>query len=82
MSEEELRQVFEECGSIVSCKLIIDRETGRSKGFGFVEFSSQDEGQAAIDQINNTEVQGKTLVVNEARPQEKKSFNRPPRGRY
>ena len=66
MSEEELRETFEEFGSIVSCKLIKDQETGRSRGFGFIEYSSEDEGQAAIDKLNDAEVQGKKLVVNKA----------------
>ena len=77
MSEDELREVFEECGNITSCKLIIDRDTGRSKGFGFVEFESKEEAESAVEKFNNADVNGKTLVVNEARPQEKKTFKRP-----
>ena len=79
MSEEDLREVFEEFGAISSCKLILDRETGRSRGFGFVEYNSDDEAQAAIDGLNNKDVQGKVLVVNEARPQERRTSSRPPR---
>lgn len=84
MTEEELRETFEECGQVTSCKLIIDRETNRSKGFGFVEYATKEEAQNAIDSLNKTEVQGKALVVNEARPQEKRSQggNRPPRRRF
>lgn len=80
MSEEDLREVFEEFGTISSCKLILDRETGRSRGFGFVEYGTGDEAQAAIDGLNNKDVQGKVLVVNEARPQERRApSSRPPR---
>jgi len=84
MSEDELRQTFEEHGQVTSCKLIMDRETGRSKGFGFVEYSSNEEAQSAMDTLNQTEVQGKVLVVNEARPQDKKprTGSRPPRRRF
>jgi len=86
MSEDQIRELFEEFGSIVNCKLIMNRDTGRSKGFGFVEFETKEEAEAAIAAMNNKEVQGKALVVNEARPQEKKDFRnkerrgpRPPR---
>lgn len=85
MTEEELRAVFEECGSIVSCKLIVDFETGRSRGFGFIEYSSREEAQKAIDEIHDQEVKGKKLVVNEARSKEKKGFQgnrRPPRRQF
>ena len=82
MSEEELRDAFEEFGSIVSCKLIKDAETGRSRGFGFIEYSSEDEAEAAVEKMNNEEVQGKKLVVNKARPQERRGERRPPRRQY
>jgi RNA recognition motif-containing protein len=82
MSEEDLRETFEEFGSMISCKLIKDAETGRSRGFGFIEYSSKEEAEAAIENLNETEVQGKRLVVNEARPQEKRGSQRPPRRQY
>lgn len=75
MSEAQLRELFERFGELVSCKLIIDPETKRSKGFGFVEFVSKDDAEEAMEQLNNSDVQGKKLVVNEARPQEKKNPN-------
>jgi len=63
----------------VSAKVIIDRSTDRSKGFGFVEMSSDEEAQKAIQELNNTEVEGRKIVVNEARPMEdrpRNDFNR------
>ena len=81
-SEDELKTIFSEYAT-TSVKLIIDRETGRSKGFGFVDIESNDEGQRAIDELDKKNVEGKTLVVNEARPQQKRdnnrSFNKPRR---
>ena len=71
MTEEELAELFKECGTVVSTKLINDRETGRPRGFGFVEMSSDAEVQAAIKQLNGKEVGGRTIIVNEARPQER-----------
>ncbi len=68
-NEQDLKNVFSEYSSVVSCKLIIDRDTGRSKGFGFVEFSSKDEANQAIEALNGTDAGGRALVVNEARPQ-------------
>ena len=70
VTDEELAEIFAEIGTVVSAKVIVDRETGRSKGFGFVEMSSDDEARAAIDKLNGKDVNGRALVVNEARPQE------------
>ncbi len=70
LSEDELRDVFEGYGNVISCKLIMDRETGRSRGFAFLEMSSQAEGSAAVDALNGYEILGKNLRVNEARPRE------------
>lgn len=70
MSEEQLKQLFEQHGSVQSAQIIIDRETGRSKGFGFVEMSSDSEATTAINALNGTEVMGRKLTVNEARPRE------------
>ena len=61
--------MFQQYGEVVSAQIIMDRDTGRSKGFGFVEMASVDQAQAAIDALNGTEVAGRTLTVNEARPQ-------------
>ena len=69
-TEPELRQVFESFGAVTAVNIITDRETGRPRGFGFVEMSSADEGQQAIDGINGTSVGGRSLTVNEARPRQ------------
>lgn len=73
--EQDLKQLFAEWASVISCKIIMDRETGRSKGFGFVEFSSKEDAIAAIAKLNGKEAGGRPLVVNEARPQEKRDNN-------
>jgi len=67
-SEDELHQLFSAHGQIVSAKLITDMETGRSRGFGFVEMSTEDEAKAAIDKMNKAKVGDRELTVNEARP--------------
>jgi cold-inducible RNA-binding protein len=72
LSEEELRGLFEEFGALKSCKIVIDRELNRSKGFGFVEFESKESGEAAIKEMDGKEVMGREIVVNEARPQERR----------
>lgn len=64
----ELQQMFEAHGTVESAQVIADRDTGRSKGFGFVEMSSDQEAQAAIAALNGKEVEGRALTVNEARP--------------
>jgi RNA recognition motif-containing protein len=74
MSEDELRELFTEFGAVASAKVITDRETGRSRGFGFVEYESDEEAKAAIDGLNGKDVDGRALVVSEARPQERRSF--------
>ena len=70
MSQDDLRAMFEEHGTVDSAQIIMDRETGRSKGFGFVEMASEDEAQAAIGALNGKQSGGRTLTVNEARPRE------------
>lgn len=75
-TDEELEQLFAELGTVVSAKVIFDRETGRSKGFGFVEMSNDDEAKAAIDKLNGTDLGGRSIVVNEARPQEPRGERR------
>lgn len=68
-TEESLNAFFSEAGQVESVRIITDRETGRSKGFGFVEFANDEDGQKAIDQFNGAELDGRPLRVNEARPQ-------------
>jgi RNA recognition motif-containing protein len=69
-SSEDLRELFSQAGTVESANVVEDRDTGRSRGFGFVEMSSNEEGQAAISQFNGKEVNGRALTVNEARPRE------------
>jgi RNA recognition motif-containing protein len=67
-TDAALRQMFEAHGSVTSAQVIMDRDTGRSKGFGFVEMGSDQEAQAAIAALNGKQVDGRALTVNEARP--------------
>ena len=69
-SSEDLQQLFAQAGTVESASVVEDRDTGRSRGFGFVEMSSKEEGEAAIAQFNGKEVNGRSLTVNEARPRE------------
>jgi RNA recognition motif-containing protein len=71
-TDDELAEVFSQFGTVASAKVITDRETGRSKGFGFVEFESDDEGKAAEAAMNGKEIGGRTVTVNEARPREER----------
>ena len=73
IEEDDLKELFSSYSSLQSAKVIIDRETGRSKGFGFVEFSVDEEAKAAIEEFNEKEVDGRALKVNEALPQREKS---------
>jgi RNA recognition motif-containing protein len=68
LTVEELREAFEGFGSVESAKIIFDKETGRSKGFGFVEMAEQSEGEAAVQALNGADLKGRALKVNEARP--------------
>ena len=68
MSEENLRSEFAEYGEVQSAKIITDKFTGRSRGFGFVEMNSDDEGKKAMEELNGKDCEGRELVVNEARP--------------
>ena len=70
---QDLEKVFAEVGTVTSTNIIEDRETGRSRGFGFVEMSSKEEGQKAISELNGKDVDGRELKVNEAKPQEKRA---------
>ena len=67
-NDQSLGDAFATCGNVVSAKVITDRDTGRSRGFGFVEMSTDEEAQKAIDQMNGAECDGRQINVNEARP--------------
>src|SRR5215211_6615640 len=69
-SSEDLRDLFSQAGTVESASVVEDRDTGQSRGFGFVEMSSKEEGNAAIAQLNGKEVGGRALNVNEAKPRE------------
>jgi RNA recognition motif-containing protein len=77
---DDLRDLFSQYGTVTSTQLISDRETGRSRGFGFVEMA--DGGDQAIEAVNEKEFQGRTLTVNEARPREERSGGGGSRGGY
>ena len=72
-TSQDLQQLFSEAGTVESASVIEDRDTGRSKGFAFVEMSSDEEAASAIEQFNGRELAGRTLKVNEARPRENRS---------
>lgn len=71
-TETQVREAFAALGEIESVSLIIDRDTGRSKGFAFVEMSNDNEAKSAIEQLNGTEVDGRTMNISEARPREER----------
>ena len=75
VTDDQLREIFEEAGTVASAKVIVDRETNRSKGFGFVEMSTEEEAKAAVEKLNNKDVDGRAITVNEARPQAPRSFS-------
>jgi len=75
LTEEALKALFEEFGEVTSVKIVKDRFSGESKGFGFVEMASNDDAKKAIDELNGKDVDGRALRVNEAHPREE----RPPR---
>lgn len=81
-SDQELRELFVSHGEVQSAQVIMDRETGRSKGFGFVEMSDAAQAQAAIDALNGNDINGRALTVNEARAQRERSPRSPRGGRY
>lgn len=78
VDDQALEDLFKEFGTVLSAKVIMDRDSGRSKGFGFVEFEDDAAAKAAIDKLNNSDMQGRTIVVSEARPLEP----RPPRREF
>ena len=76
-TDEQLEQHFVQVGKVVSAKVIIDRYSGQGKGFGFVEMATVEEAEKAIKQLNNSTLNDRNIIVNEARPQEER-----PRGQY
>jgi RNA recognition motif-containing protein len=72
-SSGDLEKLFSEAGTVTSANVIEDRETGRSRGFGFVEMQTKEDGEAAIAQFNEKEVDGRSLKVNEAKPRESRN---------
>jgi RNA recognition motif-containing protein len=72
MSEDELRDAFGAFGQVSTVKILMDRETGRSRGFGFVEMPNKSEAETAISQLNGKDVGGRALRINEARPREQR----------
>ena len=79
-TEDSLKEQFAQAGKVESATIIMDRISGRSKGFGFVEMSSEAEAAKAIEMFNGKEVDGRSIIVNEARPMKKRSFS--PHGGY
>lgn len=77
-SEEAVKSAFSQAGNVTSVKIVIDKMTGRSRGFGFVDMATDEEAQAAIDMWHGKEFEGRTITVNEARPLEA----RPPRRNF
>jgi len=81
VNDAELNELFQAFGEVSSAKVITDRETGRSRGFGFVEMPNDEEAQKAINELNETEHEGKVIAVNVAKPKtEKRDFNNNRRG--
>ncbi len=81
-TEQDLSDQFAAYGTVKSVKLITDRDTGRTKGFGFIEMASEAEAHAAIDSLDGTDYEGRPMKVNEARPQQKRSGGGGGRGAY
>lgn len=71
-TEDSLRDTFGQCGNVTDVMIALDRQTGRSRGFGFVTFSSDDEANAAVSKFHGSEMDGRTIQVNEARPREER----------
>ena len=72
MTDEDLQQVFEEYGTVNKVNIIMDRDSGRSKGFGFVEMENSEDGEKAVQELDGQEVKGRNLKVNQARPREER----------
>jgi len=77
VQDRDLQELFAQYGTVSSAKVVMDRDTGRSKGFGFVEMSTDAEAEGAISALNGQEVSGRALTVNEARPKEDRGGDRP-----
>ena len=73
VTDDKLQEIFAPHGTVESARVITDRMTGRSRGFGFVEMSSQSEAEEAIQKMNGTDLEGRSLTVNEAKPQQERS---------
>lgn len=85
VKEDSLKDLFSQAGTVESAIIIMDKMTGRSKGFGFVEMSSDEEAQKAIEMLNGSDVEGRNIIVSEARPQEdrpRSNFGGGDRGGY
>lgn len=70
VDDAKLQEIFSQVGTVVSAQVLKDRDTGRSRGFGFVEMSSDEEADAAIEKLNGSDIEGRKIVVNEARPRD------------
>ena len=81
-TDQSLKETFSQCGTVESSKIITDRDTGRSKGFGFVEMSSDSEASDAISKLNGTELDGRAMSVSEAKPQAPREGGGGGRGGY
>jgi len=77
VGDEDLKGLFAAYGEVSSAKVVIDRETNKSRGFGFVEMPNTAEGETAIEKLNGSVIQGRSMNVNVARPKEKSSFKKP-----
>ena len=73
-TDNDLRTLFEAHGQVTSASVVMDRETGRPRGFGFVEMGTKEDAESAIQKLNGTELKGRTITVNEARPKTERSF--------
>jgi RNA recognition motif-containing protein len=82
VTDAQLQELFERHGTVKSVTVISDKTTGRSRGYGFVEMSSEDEARRAIEALNGTQIEGRALIVNEARPQEKRAAGSERRRRH
>ena len=74
VTDSQLTELFAQAGKVVSAAVITDRQSGRSKGFGFIEMSSAEEAKKAIEMLNGKELQGRKMIVNEARPRKPREF--------
>ena len=72
VDDVKLREIFSQAGNVVSAQVVKDRETGRSRGFGFVEMSTDEEAQAAVTNLNGTDIEGRKIIVNIAGPREER----------